>query len=303
MMLILRARLFKLMKLKRLHRDKPEDSSFLVTHHIEAFFLKIWHYHPELELVLSLKSTGTRFVGDSIKKFEEGDVVLIGKNLPHMWLNDEVYFKKNSNLIAEDVVIHFNKEFLGAGFLDSNEMRHIAELLQKSRYGIKFINPPKKVIRAIKKINLLNTGFERTLKFIKVLNMLANHIEFDLLASEGFVNSFKQNKHENLDKTYEYIFENFAQPISLNDVAGIANMNPSAFSRFFKRVNHKTFSRYLNEVRIGYACKKLIENRSNIASICYESGFNTISNFNRQFRSIKNMSPSEFLIDQKTRIE
>ena len=287
------------MKLKRLHRDKPKNSSFMVTHHMERFFLKIWHYHPELELVLSLKSTGTRFVGDSIKKFEEGDVVLIGKNLPHMWLNDEVYFKKDSTLVAEDVVIHFNKEFLGLGFLDANEMNHISDLLQKSRYGIKFIDPPKKVIRGIKKINLLNTGFERTLKFIKVLGNLANHNKFELLASEGFVNSFKQNKNENLDKTYEYIFENFAQSISLHDVAGIANMNPSAFSRFFKRVNRKTFSRYLNEVRIGYACKKLIENKSNIASICYESGFNTISNFNRQFRTIKNMSPTEFLRLQK----
>lgn len=290
------------MKLKRLHRDKPENSSFLVTHHNEPFFLKIWHYHPELELVLSLKSTGTRFVGDSIKKFEENDVVLIGKNLPHMWLNDETYFAKNSTLFAEDIVIHFTKEFLGAEFLNTNEMNHIAELLRKSRYGIKFINPPKKVLADIKKIDALPSGFKRTLKFVKVLSKLAYHTEFELLASEGFVNSFKQNQNENLDKTYEYIFENFADSISLTDVAKIANMNPSAFSRFFKRVNSKTFSRYLNEVRIGYACKKLIENKSNIAAICYESGFNNISNFNRQFRAIKHMSPSEFLINQKTKI-
>ncbi|MFK7811469.1 MAG: cupin domain-containing protein, partial [Maribacter sp.] len=179
------------MKLKRLHRDKPDNSSFLVTHHIEPFFLKIWHYHPELELVLSLKSTGTRFVGDSIKKFEENDVVLIGKNLPHMWLNDEVYFKKDNTLSAEDIVIHFNKEFLGSGFLDASEMKHIAELLQKSRYGIKFINPPKKVLADIKKIDVLESGFKRTLKFVKVLSKLANHEKFELLASEGFVNSFK----------------------------------------------------------------------------------------------------------------
>lgn len=290
------------MKLKRLHRDNPENSSFMVTHHMVPYFLKIWHYHPELELVLSLKSTGTRFVGDSIKKFEAGDIVLIGKNLPHMWLNDEAYFKTGNDLVAEDVVIHFNKDFLGSGFLEANEMKHLANLLIKSRYGIKFTDPPKKVIRSIKKINLLNSGFERTLKFIKVLSYLANHNNCELLASEGFISSFKENKNESLDKTFEYIFENFAQPISLTDVAKIANMNPSAFSRFFKRVNRKTFSRYLNEVRIGYACKKLIENKSNIASICYESGFNNISNFNRQFRSIKNMSPSEFLKLQKTRI-
>lgn len=287
------------MKLHLLHRDKPENSSFLVTHHVEPYFLKVWHYHPELELVLSLKSTGTRFVGDSIKKFEEGDVVLIGKNLPHMWLNDDVYFQKDSDLIAEDIVIHFNKEFLGNGFLETDEMRPIATLLRKSRHGIKFIGLPKKVIRNILKINRLEASFKRTIKFTKVLYQLAQHQTFELLASEGFVHSFKKNQNQNLDKTYEYIFENFAQPISLNDVAAVANMNPSAFSRFFKRVNRKTFSRYLNEVRIGYACKQLIENKSTISTICYESGFNTVSNFNRQFKAIKQMSPSEFLAHQK----
>lgn len=271
----------------------------MVTHHIEPHFLKVWHYHPELELVLSLKSTGTRFVGDSIKKFEEGDVVLIGKNLPHMWLNDDVYFQKDSDLLAEDIVIHFNREFLGNGFLETEEMRPIAALLQKSRHGIKFITLPKKVIRNIMKINQLEAGFKRTMKFTKVLYQLAQHQNFELLASEGFVHSFKKNQNQNLDKTYEYIFENFDQPISLDDVAAVANMNPSAFSRFFKRVNRKTFSRYLNEVRIGYACKQLIENKSTISTICYESGFNTISNFNRQFKAIKQMSPSEFLAHQK----
>lgn len=291
------------MKLHLLNREKPENSSFRVTHHVESFFLKVWHYHPELELVLSLKSTGTRFVGDSIKKFEEGDVVLIGKNLPHMWLNDESYFKQDSNKVAEDIVVHFNKDFLGAEFLNAHEMKPISELLYKARYGIKFISLDKKALKGIRKLNILGLGFERTLKFIQVLNILANHPEYELLSSEGFVNSFKQNQNENLDKTYEYIFENFAQPISLNDVAEIANMNPSAFSRFFKRVNRKTFSKYLNEVRIGYACKQLIENKSKIATICYESGYNNISNFNRQFRAIKQMSPSEYLAQQNARMK
>ena len=270
---------------------------------MEPFFLRAWHYHPELELVLSLKSTGTRFVGDSIKKFDEGDVVLIGKNLPHMWLNDKSYFKQDNDRVAEDIVIHFNKDFLGAEFLNSHEMKPISELLHTSRYGIKFSSPDKKILKGIRKLNKLDVGFDRTLKFIQVLNLLANHAEYELLTSEGFINSFRQNQNENLDKTYEYIFENFAEPISLNDVAEIANMNPSAFSRFFKRVNRKTFSRYLNEVRIGYACKQLIENKSKIATICYESGYNNISNFNRQFRTIKQMSPSEYLAQRNAQMK
>jgi AraC-like DNA-binding protein len=259
----------------------------------------VWHYHVELELVLTLKSTGTRFVGDSIKKFDVGDVVLIGKNLPHMWLNDDVYFEKGNTLIAEDIVVHFKKEFLGEPFLQTNEMRHIERLLISSKYGIKFNNPPNEVIDDLKKIDMLGSGFERTVLLLQILNVLATHKEFELLASEGFVNSFKKNQNESLDRTYEYVFENFAKPITLNEVAEIANMNPSSFSRFFKRINRKTFSKYLNEVRIGYACKQLIENKNTITDICYESGYNNVSNFNRQFRNIVKMSPSAYLAQQK----
>ncbi|EAR02285.1 AraC family transcriptional regulator [Maribacter sp. HTCC2170] len=266
----------------------------MVTKHRVPYFLKIWHYHPELELVLTIKSAGTRFVGDSIEKFDEGEVVLIGKNLPHMWLNDEVYFDEKSDLIAEDIVIHFKKQFLGIDFLSLNEMEPIANLLQEARYGIKFNGLDHSVIRLIKQIAEMKVGFGRTIEFIKLLQILAEHPESKLLCSEVFVNSFKKNQNESLDRTYEFVFENFMRSINLEQVAKVANMNPSAFSRFFKRVNRKTFSRYLNEVRIGYACRLILERESNITAICYESGFNNISNFNRQFRSIMNMSPTEY---------
>ena len=124
---------------------------------------------------------------------------------------------------------------------------------------------------------------------------LSIHNDFKLLSSEGYVNSFKNTKSKNLDKVYEYIFKNFNQQIYLSDVANIANMNPSVFSRFFKRVNRKTFSKYLNEIRIGYACKLLTEQKHNISAICYESGFNNISNFNRQFKAVKGVPPSEYV--------
>lgn len=282
------------MKLHLLNRETPENDSFMVTKHCEQYFLKIWHYHPELELVLTVKSTGTRFVGDSIDKFNEGEVVLIGKNLPHMWLNDDIYFDQKSNLIAEDIVIHFKKQFLGIDFMAMNEMRHISNLLQEARYGIKFRDLDSGVIGLIKKIAEMKVSFERTISFINLLYILAKHPESELLCSEAFVNSFKKNQNKSLDRTYEFVFENFTRSISLKEVAKVANMNPSAFSRFFKRVNRKTFSRYLNEVRIGYACRLIIERESNITAICYESGFNNISNFNRQFRSIMKMSPSEY---------
>ena len=133
------------------------------------------------------------------------------------------------------------------------------------------------------------------MKFLRILHSLTNHKNYKLLSSKGFINSFKKTERKNLGKVYEYIVNNFKDPISLNDIASLVNMNASSFSRFFRRVNRKTFSRYLNEVRIGYACKVLLEQKHSITYVCYESGFNNISNFNRQFKKITHYSPTEYL--------
>ncbi|MCK0144385.1 AraC family transcriptional regulator [Arenibacter sp. F26102] len=282
------------MKLHLLNRASLQNSSFTVTQNSYSHFLKIWHYHPELELVYIAKSTGTRFIGDGIEKFSEGDLVLIGKNLPHMWLNDEVYFEPDSDLVSEAIAIHFKEDFLGLEFLGAIEMKPILQLIKRAAQGIKFSNIDHKVVEKIKKLHSLEP-FEKTIKFIEILYKLANHEEYQLLSSPGFLNTFNKTDNKGLDEIYEFVFKNFNQPIGSKDVAEIAKMNPSAFSRFFKRIHRKTFTRYLNEIRIGYACKLLIENRNNITPVCYESGFNNISNFNRHFKSITGMSPSDYI--------
>ena len=282
------------MKLHLLDRSSLENNSFTIKNNNHPYFLKVWHYHPELELVVILKSTGTRFIGDSIEKFQEGDVVLIGKNLPHMLLNDDEYFNTSSNLRAEAIAVHFKKEFLGFDFFNIPEMRHISDLFERANQGIKFNAIGTDIVEDIDQIFTLNS-FDRTMKFINVLDVLAKHNDYHLLSSIGFVNSFGKSESKDLDKIYEYIFKNFTKEISLKDVADIAKMNPSSFSRFFKRINRKTFKRYLNEIRIGYACKLLMEKKYNISYVCYESGFNNISNFNRQFKIITKMPPSQYI--------
>jgi AraC-like DNA-binding protein len=174
------------------------------------------------------------------------------------------------------------------------EMSSISNLLKNSRYGIKFLGDTTSIINQINKLEKLS-GVDKTVCFIQVLNLLAVHEDFDLLSSVGFVDSFKMSGEKNLGKVYEFIIKNFKENISLNDVAKVANMNPSAFSRFFKRVNRKTYSEYLNGVRVGYACKLLIEEKYNISEICFDSGFNNVSNFNRQFKKTMNYSPSDYM--------
>ncbi|MEZ4969149.1 MAG: AraC family transcriptional regulator [Flavobacteriaceae bacterium] len=282
------------MKLHLLNRASLQNSSFTVTNNKYSHFLKVWHYHPELELVYIAKSTGTRFIGDGIEKFSEGDLVLIGKNLPHMWLNDEIYFEPDSGLESEAIAIHFKEDFLGLEFLNAIEMKPILQLIKRASQGIKFSNMDSKLIEKIKRLHS-HEPFDKTIKLIEILYKLANHEEYQLLSSPGFLNSFNKTDNKGLDEIYEFVFKNFNQPIGSKDVAEIAKMNPSAFSRFFKRIHRKTFTRYLNEIRIGYACKLLIENKNSITPVCYESGFNNISNFNRHFKSITGMSPSDYI--------
>lgn len=282
------------MKLHLLDRTSLKNSSFTVTDNEYPNFLKIWHYHPELELVVVQKSTGTRFIGDSIEKFEAGEVVLLGKNLPHMWLNDADYFDATKSLRAQAMAVHFNEHFLGAHFFEAPEMKPISEMLQKAMYGIKFNGIDEDDISKITGLQGMSP-FARIIQFIEILNLLAEHKDYKLLSSTGFINSFNTTENKGLDRIYEYIFKNFKSPIGSKDVAVIANMNPSAFSRFFKRIHRKTFTRYLNEIRVGYACKLLIENKYNVAEVCYESGFSNISNFNRQFKEITGMPPTSYV--------
>ncbi|TLP71116.1 AraC family transcriptional regulator [Maribacter sp. ACAM166] len=281
------------MELHMLNRSSNLNESLTVSHNQHSNFLRVWHFHPEFELVIILKSSGTRFIGDSIQKFEEGEVVLIGDNLPHMWLNDKQYFKENSVLKAEAISIHFNRDFLGTDFFEIPEMQSISNLLDRAKLGIRFYDPKTGLLDKIKSlVDLSPTA--RIYKTIEILDALTKHQRYKLLSSNSFLRSFNKTENKRLAKIYEYVFENFNTDISSSDVAEIAGMNKSAFSRFFKETNRKTFTTYLNEIRIGYASKLLLENKESITEIGYLSGFNNISNFNRQFKKIHDRSPSSY---------
>lgn len=282
------------MKLHLLDRSNSNDCSFTIKNNNYPYFLKVWHFHPELELVYIKSSNGTRFIGDSIEPFEKGEIVLIGENLPHMWGNNKEYFKKSSKLVAKAIAIHFKKDFLGSVFFNLPEMKFLSKLFEHSKFGIKFININQEIKNRFEKILTLD-GFEKTMEFITLLNHLAKHKHYKLLSSQDHIDSLSNINNENMMNTYRYVYKNFTSSIHLKDVANLLNMNPASFSRFFKRVNRKTFSKFLNEVRIGYACKLMIENNNDITSICFESGFNNVSNFNRQFKKIKGMSPSNYI--------
>ena len=280
------------MKLQLLNRNHRENSSFSVQRHSLNHFLNIWHYHPELELVLIEKSSGTRFVADNIQRFQEGEVVLLGKNLPHMWVNDEDYFDKTLQKTAQAISIHFKEDFLGMDFYNLPEMNSINSLFHCARKGLVFRELPQSVKKNISALMRLE-GFERTLSLLNILYDLS-HSKAEILASEGFILSLDRLDNSKSFKIQKYIVTNFHKTIKAEELAKICGMETSSFSRYFKRIYQKTFTRYVNELRIGYACKLLIQDKQNISTICYECGFNNLSNFNRQFKLIKGHSPRDY---------
>ncbi len=277
-----------------LKRGATPDHSFSVAEHDFAYFLKVWHYHPELELIYMVKSEGTRFIGDNIDRFQAGDLVLIGSNLPHMYQNDEAYFFPDSKLRAKAHVIHFDPGFLKTRLSDIPEFRQIHMLVERAKLGLIF---SKQVVRKVapKIIGLSSANdIERMLSFLEILAVLSKESNAQTIASPGFVNHFDQAGDSKLDKVYDHVMNHFREDIQVDQIADLVSMNKSSFCRYFKRTTQKTFTEFLNEVRIGFACKMLMEKQMGVLEVSYYCGYNNISHFNRQFRKKTHMSPTEY---------
>ncbi|GAB5522811.1 MAG: AraC family transcriptional regulator [Roseivirga sp.] len=278
-----------------LKRGASPEHSFSVSRHDFSHFLKVWHYHTELELVYIKRSVGTRFIGDNISRFQAGELVLIGSNLPHMYQNDEAYFQEGSQLRAEAHVVHFSPAFLKTSLGEIPELRQIHLLIEKAKLGLLFTEETAETIAPlIMKLDDLH-DLERMLSFLKILSVLAQADEVTTIATPGFVNHFDQAGDAKLDKVYDHVMQHFQEDIKVDAIADLVSMNKSSFCRYFKKTTQKTFTEFLNEVRIGFACKVLMEKQMGILETSYYCGYNNISHFNRQFKKKVKMSPSEYL--------
>ncbi|HLU88960.1 MAG TPA: AraC family transcriptional regulator [Cyclobacteriaceae bacterium] len=271
------------------------DKSFVVFKEKGKFFPCPWHYHPEYELVLVLKSTGRRMVGDHIGYFQEGDLVCLGPYLPHVWINDSVFLNGQAGYDADAIVIHFKEDFLGEDFLKIPEMDPLRKFFCLSNRGMSFYGNTKEQINGLMRLMVNMNGIQRLSALLSIFDILSQTDEYTLLASPGHVNNYLDPlKGDRFNKVKEYILMNFNKDISLPEVADMANMAISTFCNFFKEKYRITFVEYLNSVRIGHACKLLSANDQNIVDVAYECGFNNLANFNRQFKKYKNMTPTQY---------
>jgi len=278
------------MKPQLLKISNPADTSFNLMRLDAPFFPTPWHYHPEIELVLMLERTGKKYVGSSITDFEPGDLCLIGGLLPHYYKSDEEYHKNNEELRARSIVCHFNFDFVGTPFWEAPESFAIKALLERSKRGIQFSSDTsKKVEDRLRKLSEVE-GMSRLLLFLEILDELAKSKDIEYLTTDP-IQIRNEVDSDRIKKVLEHVSENFQNQIMLDDVAQLANMSESAFSRYFKKRTRKTFSNFLTEIRIEYACKLLQNDKMSISQIAFDSGFYNLSNFNRQFKSIKKITP------------
>lgn len=248
-----------------------------------------WHFHPEYELTYIVTSEGMRYVGNSIENFSEDDLVLIGANLPHCWINSP-----EQRQAASAVVVYFKDNFVDKSWMDSEEFGSIRHLFQLSHKGIKF---NKCVALKLKeKILELNksSSLERLILTLKILQELAETTERHILCEQGFSYELNHTNNERINKVYKFIETNYHKKISLADIAEQVNMTEESFSRFFSKTMKKSFFEFLNEYKINRACKLLIETDKQISEICYASGFESIPFFYRQFKKFKNCQPKHY---------
>ena len=270
--------------------------SFSVRQDLVPYVNNRWHYHPEVELIHFKKGNGTQFIGDSIKQFRPGDIVMVGSQLPHYWRFDDGYFAEDSKLTADVRVAHFNEAFWGTQFLQLPENKMIRTILEKSKRGVQIVGKTKKIVAELLERMLKSEGTERIILLMEALDAIASCSQISLLSSIGFQHNFEESENDRINAIYEYSLANFKNKIHLEEIASVAMISPNSFCRYFKSRTRKTYSQFLIEIKVGHACKLLIDNKLSIKQLCYESGFNNFASFHKYFKQITGKSP---LIYQK----
>lgn len=270
---------------------KGPGHSFSVRRDLIPHVNNRWHFHAEVELIHFKKGEGTQFIGDNIKRFKSGDVVIVGSNLPHYWRFDDIYFAENTNTTADVRVAHFTENFWGENFLYLPENNNLKTVLEKAKRGLQITGKSRQVVAELLEQLITCTGSKRIILLMEALSSIFDCKQLSSLSSIGFKPDFVESENDRINAIYEYSIKNFKGKIQLEKIAEVANISPNSFCRYFKSRTRKTYSQFLIELRVGHACKLLIENNQCIKRLCYESGFNNFTSFYKYFKLITGKSP------------
>ncbi|WP_183564085.1 AraC family transcriptional regulator [Mucilaginibacter sp. SP1R1] len=271
------------------------DSKNIHIKKVDKFFLDSpFHFHHLCELVWVEKSFGKRIVGDNIDNFEDGDLVLMGPELPHIWQNDDAFYRKKKGYRVKATVIYFPADFTLALTNEQNILRPVQELIKRASRGLHFFGTTgQKVSQILSSISKAE-GLHKIINFLEVIEILSHSTEYEYMASLSFKNLYEEKDTGRINIVYQFLMQNFYRNITLQEVSDLCNMTPNAFCRFFKSRTQKSFTQFLNELRIGHACKLIQNETYSVSDVCYQSGYNNLPNFNKFFKTVTGFTPSKY---------
>ena len=283
------------MKILEFTLSVPENKSIINKEERLSHFYPYLHRHNEVQLTWIIKGSGTLVAGNSMHNFHSNEIYWIGANQPHVFKSEPSCFD-NQDIKTHSLDIFFNVDAQLSPFFSIPELRQLKQFINQHKHG--FTVPQNKVEACAEKMKNVSTsnGVEQIMHFIDLLKFLACIEKLDALSSESQAVVYNDNEGIRISTVYNYIMQNYKEQITLDEVAKLAYMTPQAFCRYFKKHTHNTLVGFINLVRINEACKQLMENSNDtIACIAYNTGFNSITNFNRVFKSVVKKSPKEYL--------
>ncbi len=265
------------------------ESSFSIRR--DSSFGSLWHYHPELELHYLIKGEGVRFIGDNISNFSDGEILLLGENLPHKWHCREEDSQDISKYGVEAIVLHFSSNFMGSDMLLLPEARLLPLLFEKAKKGMVITNESADKLVPLIEAAFKAEGLDRLIALLSILKILSETKDFYQVTNETSFYQSDKYETERLNVVCSYTMANYSQPITLEQIAAISNLTATSFCRYFKLMTNKTYYDFLTEIRISHACRFLIEDKMSVDQIADKCGFYNISNFYRQFKKVIGVTP------------
>lgn len=274
------------------HIPQTRSNSFVYRYFRLPRFNGAYHYHPEVELTYIESSRGKRLIGSNISDYTEGDLVLIGPNIPHCWKSSATLLQGDHDARAK--VIQFHPEFFGTRTRGIPELSFLKTLSEKASSGLLIKGKTREEI--IKKLNFEfgENSFQDFITIVEILFLIAESTDTELIDHQFSELDFSRREAERFNRVFSYIAENYTADIKLNDLAELAHLTSTSFCRYFRQVTHKTPSTVIMELRIRHACNLLKTSEYTITDICFESGFGNLSHFNKAFKQSTGVTPSRY---------
>ena len=281
-------------KPKYLSLDLVRNNGVSVKYHEISHFPNPLHYHKELELAYIIEGYGTRYVGSSINPYKKGDLVLIGQELSHVWISDDAFYEEHTTLLTKAIVVKFDIDFAGRDFLLLQEATAIKNILDEAGGGLRVKGTTNRIIAGMMQNMMQQSPLEQIISLIQILNVISKFQDVHILSSYDFHKSKNVKEKNRMNKIVQYTMLKFKQNITLEEISQVANLSKSGFCRYFKNSMKKSYTEFLYEIRVQYACKLILGKELGIMQISYEAGFNNPSAFSQIFKRLKGVTPNKY---------